>query len=694
MNKLKLRLLAALVAATMSFSQPVFSEAAMPLLTSGEPLNVQCEGDIVAVQNGDVWTVSAKNNVLLERSGTVFLGDELFFDYKTQTGYLINPRIAQAPWYLSGSRLEFAANGSYEIFDCAVTTCAHVDKHWGLTASKVHISNNNIMTAHNLVSRYGKIPFFWLPYLSWDISTKPLSGARYGANFGGVRGTVLSYEQRLYQRYGVSIFALLDWHMKYGPGLGLSASYVAPNGAPTRFVTSNYLAWDRSIESTKAKLRYRISGMGSHGFADKRTTFYGIFDRVSDAQVITDYTQTQFNRVYTHDTSFLIQHKRDFWLASLLTRLRMNDFESINEELPSVSFSHRPIELYKRIQFVSRHSLGFLRFNFPRGAGALTDYDSMRATSTAELFRSFHFIPYVQFTPRVVGKAAYYGQGIGVDSLVQGLVRFELKAHSTWYRKKAGSNWSQSLEPYATWALQTQPLKPFSEQYLFDIEDSFVPLHSVQTGIRHNLYKNAKLWATSDIFAITSLSINNKRFNNRLMWTSRLTPTERSLLLLSACYNTSKEMLDSYNILFEKTVSRNTAFGIEYRHRNRYAYKTVDPLDFSFEAQNLESDLVASPLSDNRDTLLCRMHHRLNPDHAFMVESRHGWRRFTERPYDEGHVTWLFRLGCNWHGQFSVKKQLEAVGFVVGLSLADTAPRLASRPPASLTYKDLEYLEY
>lgn len=115
------------------------------------------------------------------------------------------------------------------------------------------------------------------------------------------------------------------------------------------------------------------------------------------------------------------------------------------------------------------------------------------------------------------------------------------------------------------------------------------------------------------------------------------------------------------------TLSENTAMNLEARYRSKYDWRKSNHENFILDVTRSESELLESPLSDRRITLLSNLFIRLNPFWELKFESHHGFYRLYKNQivgdsYNEFRIhlyTWIssawklhFYYGYTLHNHF------------------------------------------
>jgi hypothetical protein len=92
-------------------------------------------------------------------------------------------------------------------------------------------------------------------------------------------------------------------------------------------------------------------------------------------------------------------------------------------------------------------------------------------------------------------------------------------------------------------------------------------------------------------------------------------------------YNMQERLFDRTNIRTEWTVSESVALAFEFRHRSKYDWRKADHTNFIVDIDRPIEELLRSPLSDGRNTLLSHFQFRFSPLWTCHIDTHHGWGR-------------------------------------------------------------------
>jgi hypothetical protein len=246
----------------------------------------------------------------------------------------------------------------------------------------------------------------------------------------------------------------------------------------------------------------------------------------------------------------------------------------------------------------------------------------------------------VTLTPNAGGIAVLYTNSPSHHSKPMGLLSygFDLSA-------RAQRNYEQNkhiLEPYGSfWAL-TKPTVPPDSHYIFSIMDGLNQINQIQGGIRSLLFtKNQTIqgpWFTADLYANAFFSDPKiPQFIPHLyLWLEWSLPSV--YLSFQSAWNFRNQVLDYTNARCRWTINENIALSLEARYRSPYDWRKADRENFILDVTRSQSELLSSPLSDQRLTLLSDLFVRLSPFWECHLQSHHGLLRSTEDPYNEFQI--------------------------------------------------------
>ncbi len=593
-----------------------------------------------------VHLIEAEGDLLIQYKGHVYVGSELEYDFTTHTGTIYDGKTFSSMWYVGGDEIRLNADGSYQVTNAAITTCENRDSSWDLHANTVNVVKEELFEAKNIRLRVFKIPTLWLPSFKINLKKFIEPVFRYYVNWDKGQGPRAGLRYQLYSWQELALYGRLEYRWRTGWGGAFETEYY-PESKRTTFVTRSYLGTDRLETAPDKRRRFRLQG-ALHSTSESgqtRTTL--TWDKYSDVRMPGDFKSEDFEVNTAKKTIFYLYHQENPYIASLKVRPRVNTFESIRQDLPTLFATPRPYEIGSTgILSLSYLRASYLDFDYSNHlAQSLPDYQSIRVELSEKLYRAFHLGP-VTLTPHLGGLALIYGTSPAHETKKLGLLSYGAKANL--YAERTYGSYKHVLEPYLEYKALTRPTVGPDEHYIFSIQDGYQKIQQVEMGVRNLLFSKKRPGAeaafTGDLYGEAFFSDATipqviPRIYLRLGWNLP------SLFISSYnCYNFRHQIMDYAKARCKWTINENIALTLEARYRSKYDWRKADHENFILDVTRSETELLLSPLSDRRITFLVNLFIRINPFWECQIQSHHGFYRFTEDPYNEVKVdlfTWI-----------------------------------------------------
>lgn len=599
------------------------------------------------VDNTPIYQATAEGNLVLEYGEYVFVGEYLEYDFLTKSGVIYRGRTMVEPWFFGGEYVYLQPDGSYLIYNAFATTSPNEKPDWVLAAEELALYDLQLLCAKNITFRICDLPVFWVPSLQVNLDTIFDSPIRYSVKWGSRQGHRFGLIYELFSWNRWKTFLRLDYRIKRGFGGGLETYYSSPDHK-TSFESINYVARDSPIIHPKQRFRYRFQGVGNSLLMNDKVSVYLSYDKISDIDMPTDYNDRGLELDTAGRTELLVRRQENDWIANFITRVRINAFQTLKQELPTLETSWRPFIL-GNTGIVCDTVLKTAYLDFVYGNNQLYDhgYSSSRIELSPTFYRHFQ-LGYTNIMPEIGGVAIAYSNSPGSAAKYLILGKFSCNLNADFWRTYG--NHKHVLTPYIQYDYFTSPTVSPNSHYIFDIEDGWYRLDMMQFGLAQSLYRKqnnglisrplyADLYANAFFDTHTFAQTIPKVYGNVIF--NSFSFLRHSL---GTAWNFNQNQLDYYNIRAEWTLSADIAAAVEYRHRSAYDWRKADHTNFIIDSFRTVSQLRHSQLSDRRDTLLFHLFYRFHPCWAFEFESRHGWNRSTEPAYNEFEIDLLGKL--------------------------------------------------
>lgn len=594
-----------------------------------------------------VHSVVAEGDVIVEYDSYVFVGDRLEYDFINRCGVITNGRTMAEPWFFSGATIFLLPNGNYTIHDGFATTSPSILPDWKISASTTTLSENNDLYCKNVkFSLWGR-PVLWVPALSINLDSIFDSPIRYSVRWGSRQGHRFGmiYELFSYERW--KTFLRLDYRLKRGLGGGIETHYCSYDHK-THFDSISYCARDSSIIHPGQRFRYLFQGIGDSLLLDDKVSVHLSYYKISDIDMPTDYYDRGIELETAGPTELLIRRQEDSWIANLNTRVRINNFQTLKQELPTLETSFHPFDLGNTgIINDTYFKASYLDFVYGNNQLYDHDYSSTRVELSPQFYKNCR-VHEINITPEVGAVAIAYNNSPGSSSKYLALGKFGLNLNTDFYRYY--SKCKHVITPYIQYDYYTAPTVSPHDHYIFDIDDGWYRLDMLRFGFIQSLYHKSECgWITRPLY----LDIYANAFFDTHTFAQSVPKAYADVVFnsfsflkhkIQTCWNFNQNVLDYYNVRTEWTVSADIAVAAEYRHRSPFDWRKADRTNFILDAYRTVNQLRHSQLSDRRDTLLFHIFYRFHPCWALQFESRSGWNRITQPSYNEFEIDLLGTL--------------------------------------------------
>jgi hypothetical protein len=648
---------------TINLKDPVFTNGTISTdqggIISNSELRIQARHIEYTnrIENGvAIRKITAEGDLLLEYNGRIFIGKKLEYDLLTKTGTMLEGRTSTDYWFVGGDEIELLPDGSFWISNAYLTTVESQDAWWELRSGKIDINSNSLLSAKNIKIKFFNIPVFWIPSFKFDLKMVKDSPIRYKMIWDQVLKQKISMRYELYSTETFSLFGRLDYRFKRGPGAAIETDYHSRDGR-TVFQTKNYGAYDKLVDDEQGNKRYRLQGLVTTHSQNDKTKFYMCYDRLSDDKMPQDFKSDDFELNTQKRTILWVSHHEDNYFAHLNLQPRINYFQNINQQLPLVTLDVRPFPLGNSgLIFDNWFSAGYLDYVYSR---ELTQYlpssKAGRFETNNTLYRRFNWGP-ITFTPSAGFVGIFYTNNLHHHAVGQAIGNFGFDLNTRLYKTYPCFN--HTLQPYFRYQGLTSPTTPNHKHYIFSIEDGYASENLFRPGVFQAFYPIANpLLPDITLDLYTNVFVGHTAFGRTVpkLYTTWEFSYPSWHVATDIVYNVQELLFDRTNIRTEWTISENAAFAVEFRHRSKYDWRKADHDNYILDIDRPIHELLHSPVSDGRDTLLSRFQFRFSPLWTCHIDTHHGWGRSNEPRYDSYEIKLAVLLTGRWQLQVGYK---------------------------------------
>lgn len=669
---------------TIRFQDPVYSDGVLTcdqgVLVEYPGLRIQAKKITYINKNTDdgyVHKLYASGDLLVEFNKRFYVGDTIEYDFISKTGTVTNGVTCIERVFIGGKEFYFHPDKTITVKDLYVTTSGDKDYIWNFQAATGTLDHKLVLHTEKVTFRIKDVPVFYFPSYTTKFRSTGSSPFKYNVYWESGQGPMLSARARIYSNDTLALYARGEYRIRRGFGTALESDYKSDT-LNQSFKTRSFYAYDtfyNDNDPNKKASRLRFQGIYNASSDDKTLELFARWDRLTDRFMQSDFSIREFELNTLQRTEAWLRKRDEIYNASIYFRPRINGYQGFMQELPTVNLRFKPVPIGKTgIFFNNNFSGAFLDYVYSERLGDHIDgFKSGRIQMQNSLERPIS-TPYFTFTPKVGGNTILYTEMTDNKAGVQLLGEYGAKLESSWaknYEKQ-----QHLFGPYVDFYGFTSPTVKVGTAPVFSVSDGLNKINQLKFGVYNNLYSLTDpssdprvgidvyglAFFDNDIYerrvpiGITDLELNYPAisFGSRFAW------------------NFEQNLVDMANFTAKWTVNRYYAFNVEMRHRGRYWWKKDDPTNYILNVTRPIDELLDSPVSDNRNTILTKMQLQLTPQWWCQIENHVGWGRKDQPAYNETKVDFYTIVASMWQLRLSYMKTVRASQFTFGISMLPT----------------------
>ncbi len=656
------------------FRQGVISTDQGGIVTS-EGIRIQAQKIeyINRTENGvAVRKITAEGDLLFQYGDQAFVGKKLEYDFTTHTGVIEEGTTHVELWFIGGEKIYLQSDGSYYILNAYITTWASDDPLWEVHAGRIRITQDRMLSARNLSFKFARLPFFWLPSLKANLNIIKKPPIRYKVQWDKKLGPRITARYLLYSWENLDIFLRGDYRIAKGGGGALETEYLSEDRL-TEFVTRSYGSIDdKSTPIENGPDHFRLQGLLRTQSADDRTHLHLVYDRISDEAMLSEFPSDNFEINTGKRTHLFIDHQQDNGFMDLRLQPRINPWQSLNQELPSVAFGLRPMVFGSTGIIMENYTnASFLDYVYAQNLRQyLHNTHSIRLQTVNSAYRPVR-LGYVTVTPDVGFIGIFYDNNPEKRSIGQAIGTYGCKASTRLQRNF--TKFDHVMEPYVAFRGLTKPTAMPDHVFIFSIDDGYNRLNSLRFGLKNSLYplSNAEKAPrfSADLYSYAFFGPRGSLSHIPRVYTDITTDFPSNITTLGLAWNIEEHLIDYVNARTRWTVSEDVALVLEMRHRSRYDWRKADHENFILDVTRPFDQLLHSPISDGRNTFLCQAQFRIHPLWTMHLSSHLGWARGSDPVYHSAKVDLFTTVLTGWRIRVSASVTADDVRFDTGFEL-------------------------
>jgi hypothetical protein len=624
------------------------------------------------IENGIAMRkIVAEGDLLIEYADQAFVGKRLEYDFETRSGVIEEGRTHVQYWFLGGEKVYLQSDGSFYIVNAFITTWTSDDPLWAIHAGKIKITEKKLLTASDLRFQFVKLPLLWLPKLKANLKSVKKPPIRYKAKWDKKLGPAVSARYRVYSWDYLDMYLRGEYRIGKGGGLAFETEYESEDKL-TEFVTRSWGSiHDLSTPIMHGSTEYRLQGKYKTESHDERTHFTLVYDKISSQKMISEFPSDDFEIDTKKRTYLFFDHMENSGFVDLRVQPRLNNWQSLNQELPSLTIGIRPLALgNSNVIMHNWTNASYLDYVYADDAKRfIHDKHAVRLQTNNSLYCPFRTGP-VTWTPEVGIIAIFYNNDLEHHSIGQAIGTYGASANTRISRKF--SKFEHVIEPYACFRGLTNPTASNHKVIIFSLKDGYHRIQTLRFGIVNEvclLSLDAPPRYSIDLYSLAFFNDRGPLTAIPRLYTTFTFEYPTCISNLDFVWNIQKKLIDRINARTSWTVNDDVAFGLEFRHRSRFDWRKADHENYILDVSRSFHELLQSPLSDGRNTLLFKADFRIHPLWNFRVSSHFGWGRGDEPVYHSGKVDFFTTVVTGWRIRISAEATADTVRFDTGIEL-------------------------
>ena len=502
-------------------------------------LGQKLQADYVQIETETQEALARGHVVLTRANGTIWKGEELRHNFKTGQGQMSSFHLQGGSYNVYSEGSESISPGLVRLRRTSVSPCDEEARNeFQIVAHSAEVRDRRYVTLRNSVAWLGPIPVFYTPYWRKDLESLgrldivPGYSSSLGAFF------LANYTAPLNDRGTVRSSTHLNGYSERGVGFGQDLRW-NDSGKHRRggfrgfYIDDTQLYRDTAEEEERSPIltdsgRYRFRLQHSAAVSD-RDSLWMDTSYLSDPWVLKDFFREEYRNSSQPDNRFVVSHRGEGFVASLLLQPRLNDFFDYVTRMPEVRLDSSLVELGDSGLFHESQSTASQLDQKYATTDEGLDYGASRLDTAHTLFYPMRSFGFLNTTPQIGYRATYYSATLGdevvstnvvsqvdtngVTTLVEEEQRirpeegaklrslynlgFETSFKAFHVLEDGETTWGKGLrhvaEPYMKYNFVPEPnLRP-ENIYYFDSVDEIDKDHSVTLGMRNKLQTHRRI---------------------------------------------------------------------------------------------------------------------------------------------------------------------------------------------------------
>jgi len=606
------------------------------------------------IENGKfLHKVSAEGDLMLHNKGRTYVGHRFEYDFITKSGIIYNGVTAINPWFLCGEQIYLHTDNSLHLYNTCVTTSEKPKPNWQIHVPEAHITKDHLLAAKNVTFRVMNTPIFWIPFFKSNLKLFTRSPIHYTLRWGREPYPTLDILYRIYSWEQLDFFVRFNIHALRKLGVSFESNYHSID-KKSQFLTKSFVDYDRRCQyrpEKHAPVHYHLRGVYKTQNEQENCQFFASYNWLSDKNMQKLFNNDTSELKNVRQTQIKVRNYQDWMIFGVNGRARLNSFQEVKQELPEIFWMHRPFIIGRsNILFENRATLAYLDYVLAKNIETtLPNFSAIRLSTYHTLYRSF-FYKGLSFMPLVGLTTIFYSDSRHNHPVSQVVLNYQLSCDCTF--KRLYQTFCHLMQPYAFFQGITPPTIDPDTPYIFSIQDGLNRINLLKTGMRNLFYFNKSVLFEPNIIA----DIYAYSFFSNTTFQKRIPKIEGHIVCNFPSWkfsnrvgwNIEHRLLEYANIQLAWTINEDYAFKTEFRYRSPFHWRKDVSDNFIMDVTRKDSDLLHSPLSDQRNVLTARLQMKISPQWVARLESCIGWGRKNEPSYTIAKVDLITLISTSW----------------------------------------------
>lgn len=361
-----------------------------------------------AMASGSVQAVYLKGNIVMTELSRTIRADEFYYDFKGRNGLAVASEMRNfdskrgLPIYLRAKSLRILSENSFDAEAITLTTSEFYMPQVSMTASRMILTDTTGIdmregkevnkgsydgVLYDVRMKYGKTTVFKWPKIRTNFERPdiPIKKLRIGSD--SEYGTAVESQWHLSRLLGrkepdgVDSTLALDYYSKRGVGAGAHIDYEMEDyfGDLVGYVMSDRGEDDLGRTSDRKNLKPDADIRGRFTFRHRHYLPYDWqatveMSYLSDKNFLEEFYRNEFYTGKEKETLLFLKRLKDNWSFSMLNKVRINDFETQTEELPTLEFHIKGLSFWNdSLTYYGDNRISRLRPRFDDTSETSTD---------------------------------------------------------------------------------------------------------------------------------------------------------------------------------------------------------------------------------------------------------------------------------------------------------------------------------